>query len=161
MSTPPGRDLRASDADREAAAQRLQNASVEGRIDSEELEKRLSGVYRSVTVAELDRLVLDVLPPPPPPAPVAPPPPPGYYQPAPYAAAPPTNGLAVASLVAGIVWFMWLGSALAVVFGHIALNQIKESGDTQGGKGLAIAGLSLGYLGIGTLLLFVLVAIGN
>ena len=161
MSTPPGRDYRASDADREAAAQRLQNASVEGRIDADELERRLSGVYKSVTVAELDRLVLDVLPPPPPPAPMVPPPPPGYYQPAPYVPPQPTNGLAVASLVAGIVWFMWLGSALAVVFGHIALNQIKESGDTQQGKGLAIAGLSLGYLGIGTLLLFVLVAIGN
>lgn len=60
-----------------------------------------------------------------------------------------TNGLAVASLVLGIVWVYWIGSVLAVIFGHVALNQIKESGGTQGGRGMAIAGLVLGYVGIG------------
>ena len=74
-------------------------------------------------------------------------------------AIPPTNGLAVASLIAGFFWLGWLGSVLAVIFGHIALGQIKRSGGRETGSGLAISGLVLGYLGIGTLLLFILAAI--
>ena len=152
-------DLRASDADREATAERLRTASVEGRIDSEELERRLSAVYRAVTVAQLDGVVLDVLPPPPP-APPPPAPAPYAYQPAPYAQPlPTTNGLAVASLVAGVLWMGWLGSFLAVIFGHVALNQINKSGGRQGGSGLAVAGLVFGYFGVLTFLLVVLVAI--
>jgi hypothetical protein len=52
-------------------------------------------------------------------------------------------------MVLGILWIWWLGSILAVVFGHIALQQIRRSGQT--GRGLAIAGLVLGYLGVATL----------
>jgi hypothetical protein len=65
----------------------------------------------------------------------------------------PTNGLAVAALVLGIVWAFWIGSALAIVFGHTALNQIQNS--NQSGKGMAVAGLVLGYVGAGTFALFV------
>lgn len=61
-----------------------------------------------------------------------------------------TSGLAVASLVLGILWVLWVGSILAVVFGHIALKQTREPGTD--GRGLAIAGLVLGYIGVGTLL---------
>jgi uncharacterized membrane protein len=59
-----------------------------------------------------------------------------------------TNGLAIASLVLGIVWIYWIGSILAIVFGHVALSQIKKSNGTQSGRGMAIAGLVLGYLAI-------------
>jgi hypothetical protein len=72
------------------------------------------------------------------PQPVAP----ATAAPAPYApVAPPTptNTLAILALVFGI-----LGSVLAVVFGHIALSQITRTGAQ--GRGLAIAGLILGYL---------------
>ncbi|HEU4543590.1 MAG TPA: DUF4190 domain-containing protein [Jiangellaceae bacterium] len=65
----------------------------------------------------------------------------------------PTNGLAVASLVLGIVWAFWIGSALAIVFGHVALAQIAQK--NEGGKGLAVAGLVLGYVGAATFALFV------
>jgi hypothetical protein len=65
----------------------------------------------------------------------------------------PTNGLAVAALVLGIVWLFWLGSTLAIIFGHIALDQIKHN--NQSGKGMAVAGLVLGYVGAGTFALFV------
>jgi hypothetical protein len=65
----------------------------------------------------------------------------------------PTNGLAVAALVLGIVWAFWLGSALAIVFGHVALGQIRQR--NQSGKGMAVAGLVLGYVGAGTFALFV------
>lgn len=64
-------------------------------------------------------------------------------------AAPGVNGLAIASMVLGIVWLYWIGSVLAVIFGHVALTQLKSS--QQSGKGMAIAGLVLGYLGIATL----------
>ena len=148
--------LRASDADREAVAERLRVASVDGRMDSEELEQRLAAVYEARWVTDLDRLVADVVPPPPP----APPAPPQY--PVPYAPAYPvatTNGLAVASLIAGFFWIGWLGSFLAVIFGHVALGQINRSGGREQGSGLAIAGLVLGYMGLLTLLLVVLVAV--
>jgi hypothetical protein len=142
--------LRASDADREAVAEQLRVASVEGRIDSDELEQRLAAAYSARWVADLDRLVADVTPPPPPPA-VAPP-----YPPVTYVTG--TNGLAVASLVAGVMWIGWLGSFLAVIFGHIALGQISRSGGRQQGTGLAIGGLVLGYLGVATLTLVLLVS---
>lgn len=93
----------------------------------------------------------DVTPPPAPepaPAPYAP------YASAPYSAAaagPKTNTLAIVSLV--LAFFISLG---AVICGHIALNQIKQTG--EGGRGLAIAGLVLGYLGLVVgLILFVIV----
>ncbi len=59
-----------------------------------------------------------------------------------------TAPMAVASLVLGLLGtnvLFFLGSILAVVFGHIALRQIRESGDHLGGRGLAIAGLIFGY----------------
>ncbi len=56
----------------------------------------------------------------------------------------------------GVTWWGWIGSVLAVVFGHIALAQIREHG--QGGRGMAIAGLVLGYIGMALLALFVVVA---
>jgi len=56
-----------------------------------------------------------------------------------------TNGLAIASLVLGLIWLWFVGSILAIIFGFIALNQIKESGGRQTGRGLAIAGIVLGF----------------
>jgi hypothetical protein len=147
MSSGPA--LRASDADRDAVAERLRVAAVDGRIDPEELEERLSEVYAARWVADLDRLVADVSPPPPP-APLAPPP---YAPYRPAVAYRTTNGLAVASLVAGFLWLGWFGSILAVIFGHIAIGQINRSGGRESGTGLAVAGLVLGYLGVATLLI--------
>lgn len=60
--------------------------------------------------------------------------PPGYPQPAPARG---TNGFAVASLVLGLLG----GVLLSVIFGIIALSQIKKRG--QSGRGMAIAGLVL------------------
>ncbi len=69
---------------------------------------------------------------------------------------PKTNGLAVASMVLGILWIFWLGSILAVVFGHISLRQIR--GRHQPGRVIAIAGLVLGWLGVAGLVAAVAVA---
>jgi hypothetical protein len=70
-----------------------------------------------------------------------------------YAPPRPTNGMAIASLVLGILWLYWLGSILALVFGYVAQQQIKQRGDAGGG--LAIAGIILGWIGIATLVLTV------
>jgi hypothetical protein len=117
-------------------------------------------------------------PPPPSPPPPAygqpPPPPPGYGQPPPgygppppgYGQPPPppyatygvqpyvarkTNGFAIASLILGALWVYWLGSILALIFGYIGKSQIDKSGDTQDGRGLAIAGIVLGWIGVAVL----------
>ena len=62
-----------------------------------------------------------------------------------------TNGFAVASLVLGIVWFMGLGSILALVFGYVGKHQIDSSGGRQSGRGMAIAGIVLGWVGVAIL----------
>lgn len=55
-----------------------------------------------------------------------------------------TSGVAIASLVTSL-----LGIGLAgVICGHVALSKIKKAAGTLGGKGLAIAGLVIGYLQI-------------
>jgi hypothetical protein len=136
MSLQPPDDLRASDADRDAAAARVRVAATEGRLDSDELDSRLQAIYSARWCGELTQLTRDITP-------------------RPGVAMPPvfvreegtTNGFAVASLVLGIIWLAWLGSILAVVFGHVALRQIRESED-QKGRNLAIAGLVLGYVGV-------------
>jgi hypothetical protein len=143
-------ELRASDADREATVERLRVAALEGRLDSLELDERMSAAYAARYCSELARLTADVTPAPSPPPAV--PARPTFVRPS-----APTNGLAIASLVAGVFWMWWIGSALAVVFGHIALGQIARSG--QSGRGLAITGLVLGYIGLAVLLLVGLASI--
>lgn len=80
---------------------------------------------------------------------------PGYAQPygAPYQAAPRTNGMAIASLVCSLV-LCGIGSIVAIILGHIAKRQIRESGGTQQGDGLATAGLVIGYIGLALGLLY-------
>jgi Domain of unknown function (DUF4190) len=84
---------------------------------------------------------------------------PGYGPYPPAAAGPRTNGMAVASMVLGIVWIYWIGSILALIFGYVAKSQIEESGGTQSGGGMATAGIVLGWVGVGFLLLFILIAL--
>ena len=59
-----------------------------------------------------------------------------------------TNGLAIASLVLSILWLWGVGSLLAVIFGARARRQIRVSGGHQGGDGLAIAGITIGIIGV-------------
>ena len=78
--------------------------------------------------------------------------PPGYGPPGygPPVARRRNNGFAVASLAVGIAGlffcFIPVLSILAVVFGHLGRGHIKRSQGTEGGQGLATAGLILGYL---------------
>jgi hypothetical protein len=76
-----------------------------------------------------------------------------------------TNGFAIAAMVNGIVaivlgWTIILSicGILAVVFGHVSLSQLKQ--EPINGRGMAIAGLVLGYVSIGFwTFIFILAAI--
>lgn len=80
-----------------------------------------------------------------------------YQQPNPYGAyaapmAPKTSGMAIASLVLsllGLVILPFIGPILGVIFGHMALGEIKRSNGTVEGQGLAMAGLIIGYVLLG------------
>ena len=75
---------------------------------------------------------------------------PGYA--APYGAYAPvkTNTLAVISMIASIVGFIWIlpfiGSLAGVIMGHISLRQIAANGEK--GRGMALAGVIVGYVGL-------------
>ncbi len=61
------------------------------------------------------------------------------------------EGVAVASLVTGILGFLCigpLGAIPAIICGHMAKSRIKASGGQLKGEGMALAGLILGYVSI-------------
>jgi len=61
---------------------------------------------------------------------------------------PKTNNLALVSLICGVLgWSMVpvVASIVAIVTGHMARKQIRESYGREEGDGLAIGGLVLGY----------------
>jgi hypothetical protein len=70
-----------------------------------------------------------------------------------------TSGLAIASLVLSILWIGGLGSILAVIFGIVALSQIRQSRGRQQGIGLATAGIVIGTIGVIGLAIFVSAAV--
>lgn len=88
--------------------------------------------------------------PPPPPPPVVEPDviyPPQYF-------VPQTSGTATASMVCGIIGLigccccpMLLASLAAIVTGHLAMNELNNRPGLQG-RGMAIAGLVMGYLAV-------------
>ncbi|GAA4854437.1 DUF1707 SHOCT-like domain-containing protein [Saccharopolyspora rosea] len=60
MGEPEDGALRASDADREAVAERLRRALDEGRLTLSEYDERLSSAYAAVTMADLRPLTADL-----------------------------------------------------------------------------------------------------
>ena len=88
-----------------------------------------------------------------PPPPPTPPAPSGFQAPGgTYGGQPQrTNGFAIASLVLGILGVVLLG----LIFGYIALSQIKRSGGTQGGRGMALAGVILSWAWLALVIILV------
>jgi len=75
-----------------------------------------------------------------------------------------TSGKATASLVCGLLFFIPLAFVAAIVFGHLALSEIRKSAGRLKGEGMAIAGLVLGYMwivGIPVILIVAAIAIPN
>ncbi len=121
----------------------------------------------TTTLAEAAAPAAQVAPASPPSAPSRrpPPPPPPPRAPSPEQVAikdvwtpPQTNVLAIVSLTLSILWIGWLGSLGAVILGHMAKRQIADSHGRQTGAGLATAGLVIGYIGLGFLLVYVIAA---
>jgi hypothetical protein len=136
--------IRASDDDRSRVQTVLNDAFAEGRITREEWEERSTTLAGPLTHADLARLTGDLVP--------MPAQPPRAAYPLPMAPQATTNGMAIGSFVCGIgqvVGGPFAGIA-AVVLGHQARRRIRETGEQ--GDGLAVAGLVLGYIGLGVVL---------
>jgi hypothetical protein len=140
--------MRASTADRDRAVELLTRAYTEGRLDKDEHDARVERAMTAATFAELDAVVVDL---------------PGARPLGPMAPAQPqfakTNSLAIASLICGIAQLMFgpLATVPAVVCGHMARNQIRRTGEE--GAGMALAGLILGWIGVGFTALVVVIAL--
>lgn len=140
--------MRASTEDRDRAVELLTRAYTEGRLTKDEHDARVERAMTAATFAELDAVVVDL----PGGGPFAPPP-----------LAPPqlakTNSLAITSMICGIAQFMFgpLATIPAVVCGHMARHQIRRTGEQ--GAGMALAGLILGWIGVGFTALLVVAAI--
>jgi Domain of unknown function (DUF4190) len=59
-----------------------------------------------------------------------------------------TSGLAIGSLVCGVFWVCGIGAIAALILGYLALRQIRREPLRLKGKGLAIAGIILGWSGV-------------
>jgi uncharacterized membrane protein len=137
--------VRASDADRERLVEVLKNGFAEGRLTQDEYNLRMGHAYTARTYGELGALVADL---PGGGAPFHP----AYAFPA-YRAMKP-NSMAVASLVCGL---FGITAIPAVILGHKALRQIRQTGEP--GRGMAKAGLILGWTAIAVFALLVVLAV--
>jgi uncharacterized protein DUF4190 len=79
------------------------------------------------------------------------PPPQQQHQPPPWGPSPPTNSKATTSLVLGICGVLLCPLVLSVpalVFGYQARREIDSGTGAAGGRGMAIAGIVLGWIGL-------------
>lgn len=79
-----------------------------------------------------------------------------------YSTEPPTNTMAVISMIAGILGLTVvpvLGSIVALVVGYMARKEIRESNGSQGGDGIAVAGIVMGWISVGLAVLTCIAAI--
>lgn len=70
------------------------------------------------------------------------------------------SSLAIVSLITGILgWLLlpFIGALAAIITGHLAKKEIRESGGMITGKGMATAGLILGYVQIGFIVLGIII----
>jgi competence protein ComGC len=79
-----------------------------------------------------------------------------------------TSGLAITSLVLGIMSVVLVVICIgplfgipAIILGHIACAKINRSGGALSGKGLAIAGFATGYVSLALMLAMLPIAIPN
>jgi Domain of unknown function (DUF4190)/DUF1707 SHOCT-like domain len=141
--------MRATDQDRENVRSILQDAHAQGRLDWQEFDARTNALVNAQTYDQLAALTADL-------PNRIPGSPPQVWQPAVPPGTGTTNGMAVAALVCGIVQFcgFWLvGTIPAIILGHLARRQIRQTGEQ--GAGMATAGIILGWVGVGLTILFV------
>lgn len=62
-----------------------------------------------------------------------------------------TSGLAIGSVIAsiaGLLFCLFVGQIIGIVLGHMARKEIRQSGGSLEGEGLATAGIIIGWIGI-------------
>jgi type IV pilus assembly protein PilA len=69
-----------------------------------------------------------------------------------------TSGKAIVSLICGLLFFIPFLFIAALVFGHLALSEIRKSAGRLKGEAIAIAGLVLGYFWIAGTPIFLIIA---
>ncbi len=128
--------MRATDADRDGVHTLLQAAYADGRLTWDEFDARSTSLMEAKTYDQLGALTADLRQPVP------------YRQGTHPSVAPRTNQMALASMVCGLgqIFFWVLAGVPAIVFGHVARRQIKQTGEA--GSGMATAGLVMGYVGV-------------
>ena len=70
-----------------------------------------------------------------------------------------TSDKAVASFICGILFFIFPAAIAAVVLGHLSVAEIGRSAGRIRGRGMAITGLVLGYLGLSIIPILIIAAI--
>ncbi len=73
--------------------------------------------------------------------------------------APETSGKAIFSVVSGALFFVLPFAAAAIIFGHWSLSDIRKSAGRLTGRGFAIVGLVLGYLGVALIVVLIIIGI--
>jgi hypothetical protein len=136
--------MRASDQDREHATEVLKSGFVEGRLTKGEYDEHLTRVYSATTRGELEVATAQL---------------PGGGYALHVAPRQRTNPLAVAALACAVgqPFTLMLSTIPAIVLGHVARNQIRRTGED--GRGLALAGLALGWAGVVFILLVAIAAV--
>ena len=145
--------MRATDADRENVRQILQDAHAQGRLNWEEFDTRTTTLLNAQTYGQLAELTSDL------PSRI-PGTPPQVYQQAPFGTRQ-TNGMAIAALICGLcqVFFLFFTGIPAIVLGHLARRQIRQTGEA--GDGMALTGMILGYIGLVLTVLFVVIVVAT
>ena len=137
-------EMLAANADRDRAIDVLNAGFAEGRLTKDEYDDRMARVYAARTYGQLAALTADL--------------PPGPFGlPVRYSGAgyPPlqqarsgVNAMAVAAMACGIGEFLTMGLTAipAIILGHAARRQMRRTGEE--GYGMALAGLTLGWIGL-------------
>ena len=61
----------------------------------------------------------------------------------------------------GVSWIFGVGSLLAIIFGNMARREIEASGGQEGGRGAAMTGIVLGWLGLAGVAIYISIAGGT
>jgi hypothetical protein len=138
-----GAGMLAANADRERAVDVLKAAFAEGRLTRAEHDDRAARVYAARTYGQLEVLIADL--------PTGPLGGPAYHPGAGYPrqlTRPAVGSMAIAALACGIGGFFTMGLTAipAIVLGHMARRQVRQTG--QRGGGMALAALTLGWVGL-------------
>jgi type IV pilus assembly protein PilA len=70
-----------------------------------------------------------------------------------------TDTKAIASLICGLLSFIFPAAVAAIILGHISRSDIRKSGGRLTGSGLAMTGLVFGYLGVSVIPILIIAAI--